>query len=29
LDQFYPEYVRVTNAGLTEGKPHLLWVIEL
>jgi IMP dehydrogenase len=24
LDQFYPEYVRVTNAGLTEGKPHLL-----
>jgi len=24
LDEYYPEYVRVTNAGLTEGKPHLL-----
>jgi len=24
LSEFHPKYVRVTNAGLTEGKPHLL-----
>ena len=24
LSEFHPRYVRVTNAGLTEGKPHLL-----
>jgi len=24
LKQFFPEYVRVTNAGQTEAKPHLI-----
>jgi len=24
LSEFHPKYIRVTNAGLTEGKPHLL-----
>jgi hypothetical protein len=26
LEKFHPKYVVVTNSGINEAKPHLLWI---